>query len=68
MSISNFINTKAKAFVVFIFSLISLGIFLLSTLIASIILKQWYGIIFGIFLMLIAIPFHCIGKNIVGDI
>lgn len=63
MPILNFINTKAKAFIVFLFSLISLGIFIFTTLATSIIFKQWYGLVLGIVLMILAIPFHCIGKK-----
>lgn len=63
MSILQFLNTKAKAFVVFLFSLISLGLFILSTLFATAVCQKWHGLAIGIGLMLLAIPFHCIGKK-----
>lgn len=63
MSILQFLNTKAKAFVVFLFSLISLGLFILSTLFATAVCPKWYGLAIGIGLMLLAIPFHWIGKK-----
>lgn len=63
MSILNFLHTKAKAFVVFLFSLISLGLFIISTTFATAVCKEWYGIIVGIVLMIIAIVFHCRGKK-----
>lgn len=63
MSIVQFLNTKAKAFVVFLFSLIALGLLILSTLLATAICQKWYGLAIGIGLMLLAIPFHWIGKK-----
>lgn len=59
----NFINTKAKAFVVFLFSLASLFVFSLSTQAAVLISSKWYGIIAGVALMIAAIPFHIQGKK-----
>lgn len=63
MSILNFLNTKAKAFVVFLFSLIALVLFILSTLVATAICKESYGLIIGIALMILAILLHCAGKK-----
>lgn len=63
MSILNFLHTKAKAFVVFLFSVISIGIFIISALGATAIFKEWYGLISGIILMMLAIPFHWMGKK-----
>ena len=63
MSISNCINQKARNFTVFGFSLISLIIFPFITIIATATLKQYYGLIIGIVLMIAAIPFHCIAKK-----
>ena len=59
----NYLNTKAKAFVVFVFSLSFMGIFLLSSLLATQIFQKWYGLAAGIVMMIIAIPFHCKGKK-----
>lgn len=63
MSLKNFLHTKAKAFVVFLFSVISIGIFIVSALGAAAVLKEWYGLIPGIILMILAIPFHWMGKK-----
>ena len=52
-----------KIFIVFIYSLISLGILFLSLFASTFVFEQWYGIILGILLMLIAIPFHIKGKK-----
>ena len=60
----NFLNTKAKAFVVFVFSLSFMGIFVLSSLLATQICQKWYGLAIGIVMMIIAIPFHCKGKKV----
>ncbi len=60
----NFLNTKAKAFVVFVFSLSFMGIFVLSSLFATQICQKWYGLAIGIVMMIIAIPFHCKGKKV----
>ena len=59
----NYLNTKAKAFVVFVFSLSFMGIFVLSSLFATQICQKWYGLAIGIFMMIIAIPFHWNGKK-----
>ena len=60
----NYLNAKARAFVVFVFSLSFMGIFVLSSLVATQILQNWYGLAIGIAMMvIIAIPFHCRGKK-----
>ena len=56
-------NNKEKPFVVFLFSLIAIGIFILITLFANFICQKWYGLIVGVLLMLSAIPFHIYGKK-----
>ena len=58
-----YLNTKAKAFVVFVFLIIYLGVFILSSLWDTQICQAWSGLVIGIVMMVIAIPFHCIGKN-----
>lgn len=63
MSIINFLNSKGKPFVVFLSSLISIGLFIISTLFANLICQEWYGLIVGIILMILAIPFHILGKK-----
>lgn len=60
----NYLNTKAKAFVVFVFSLSFMGIFVLSSLFATQICQKWYGLAIGIVMTIIAIPFHCKGKKV----
>ena len=60
----NYLNTKAKAFVVFVFSLSFIGVFVLSSLFATQICQKWYGLVIGIAMMIIAIPFHCNGKKV----
>ena len=59
----NVINTKAKAFVVFLFSVISLGLLIISTQFAVIICSKWFGLIIGIILMLLAIPLHLLARK-----
>ena len=58
-----YLNTKAKAFVVFVFALSFIGIFISSSLIATEICQKWYGLAVGIALMIAAIPFHVKGKK-----
>lgn len=61
--IERFIGTKSKTFVVFLFSMISLGIFTFSTQLAVFICSTWIGLIIGILLMLLAIPMHVAAKK-----
>lgn len=63
LMLDNFINTKAKTFVVFLFSVASLGILTLSTQVAVLICSKWYGLIFGAAFMAAAIPLHILGKK-----
>ena len=59
----NFIDTKAKAFVVFLFSLASLATLALSTQIAVLLCVKWVGLIIGASFMMAAIPLHILGKK-----
>jgi len=61
--LENFINTKAKAFVVFLFSIVSLGILALSTQVAVFLCSKWYGLLVGAAFMVAAIPLHILGKK-----
>lgn len=61
--LENFINTKAKTFVVFLFSIASLGILVLSTQVAVFVCSKWYGLIVGTAFMVVAIPLHILGKK-----
>lgn len=63
MSLQRFIDTKAKAAVVFLSAVAALGGLILSTLAATAIFREWHGLAAGIVLMLAAIPFHCVGKK-----
>lgn len=63
MRMINFINTKGRAFVIFLFSLISMGIFVLSTNFAIATGYEFSGIGIAIGLMIVAIPFHILGKK-----
>lgn len=58
-----YLNTKAKAFVVFVFSLAFLGLFVLSSFLATQICQKWYGLAAGIGMMILAIPFHYNAKK-----
>ncbi len=61
--LENFINTKAKTFIVFIFSIASLGILILSTQVAVILSSKVYGLSVGVTFMIAAIPLHILGKK-----
>lgn len=63
MSILNHPDTKTKAFVVFLFSMMSIALFILSALFANAVFQELYGLIVGIALMIAAIPFHRMGKS-----
>ena len=63
MRIVDFLNTKGKASVVFLFSLICMGIFVLSANFAIATGYEFSGIGIAICLMIIAIPFHILGKK-----
>ncbi len=59
----NYFNIKVRTLIVFIFSLSFIGFFILSSLLATQIFQKWYGFATGIALMIIAIPFHRLGKK-----
>ncbi len=61
--LENFINAKAKTFVVFLFSIASLGILALSTQVAVFVCSKWYGLIVGVAFMVAASPLHILGKK-----
>lgn len=63
LNLVEFLNTKAKAVVVFLLSLISLGLFVFAGLIAVAVCSKWYGLIAAGIMMIAAIPFHCTGKK-----
>lgn len=52
------INSKARTFTVFLFSITALGILAVSTQIAVWIFSEWYSLLAGIVLMIAAIPLH----------
>ncbi len=58
-----FINTKTKAYIVFVFSAIALGIMTITTFLGTLIVPKWYGVIIGIILMLGAIPLHRLARK-----
>ena len=58
-----FIDTKGKPSIIFIFALVAMGIFSGATVFATDICGKWDGIVFGVVLMLLAIPFHIWGKK-----
>lgn len=58
-----FMKKKGKPFTFFIFSLFAYILFSLSTLFAIKVCMEWYGILIGAFLMLIAIPVHIFAKK-----
>lgn len=61
--LEDFINSKAKTFVVFLFSIASLGILALSTQVAVFLCYKGTGLIVGVVLMILAIPLHVLGKK-----
>ncbi|MDD6174148.1 MAG: hypothetical protein PUC59_00070 [Firmicutes bacterium] len=54
---------QAKAFWIFIFSLLSLGLLVISAFAASLLFREWHSLAAGIVLMILAIPFHVFGKR-----
>ena len=58
------INTNLKPIMVFLSSLVAMGIFIASTLFATSVCTKWYGLVIGFLLMLVAIPIHCFGNKI----
>lgn len=63
MSIVNFFNAKAKVFTVFVFSLVAVGLLAASVYLFATILNFPNGLLLGIIMMAVAIPFHIIGKR-----
>lgn len=60
---TNSTDTRAKTFVVFLSSLAALAVFVLATRWAVFFSAQWYGLIVGVLLMVVAIPLHMRGKR-----
>lgn len=60
----HYFNTKARPFTVLLFSWSFMGIFILSSLLATQICQKWHGFAAGIAMMILAIPFHCKGKKL----
>lgn len=56
-------NNRTKAAIVFVSALLFIGIFVLSSLLATEICQKWYGLPIGIAMMILAIPFHRLGKR-----
>lgn len=63
MALLQFLNSKCKAVIVFMFSIIAIAAFIVTTFSATLICAKWYGLIIGIFLMLAAVPCHITGKK-----
>ncbi|MBQ3547858.1 MAG: hypothetical protein IJA44_05245 [Clostridia bacterium] len=63
MSISNYINQKARNLTVFAFAVVSLIILPFVTIISTATLKEHHGVVLGVGLMIAAIPFHCFAKK-----
>lgn len=57
------IKPELKPVVVFLSSLIAMGIFVFSTLFATSVCAKWYGLVVGVALMILAIPIHCQGSK-----
>lgn len=59
-----FINSKAKAFVIFLFGIIALALMTLSSIIITAAYRFDFSCVFvGVILMVLAIPFHILGKK-----
>lgn len=63
MENSKQISINLKPIIVSPFSLIAIGLFVFSTLIATSVCEKFYGLVIGFILMLVAIPFHCLGSK-----
>ncbi|MHB8962887.1 MAG: hypothetical protein ACYC5K_07005 [Saccharofermentanales bacterium] len=59
----NFINTKAKTYIVFLFSVAALAILAFSTQVAYIFCEKANGLTVGVTFMIAAIPLHILGKK-----
>lgn len=60
----NFLNTKGKAFVIFLSSIVSLIILAAATKAAILLRPNLNGVIIGSALMVVAIPLHILGKKL----
>lgn len=58
-----FSNGKGKPFVVFAFTIIAYILFALSTIFALSICTEWYGLVIGAILMILAVPVHMFAKK-----
>ena len=58
-----FSNGKGKPFVVFAFTIIAYILFALSTIFALSICTEWYGLVIGAILMILAVPVHIFAKK-----
>lgn len=56
-------NKNTKTMIVFLFFIICLGIFIVSTHFAVIICSKWIGLLIGMAFMLLAIPMHILAKE-----
>ena len=61
--IKYFSEGKGKSFVVFIFALIAYILFAFSTIFAISICKEWYGLLVGAVLMVLAVLVHIFAKK-----
>lgn len=58
-----FSKKNGKPFVVFMFTIIAYILFALSTIFALSICTEWYGLVIGAILMILAVPVHMFAKN-----
>lgn len=58
-----FSKGKGKPFIVFLFTIIAYIMFALSTVFAMSVCTEWYGLIVGAVLMLLAVPSHIFAKK-----
>ena len=59
----NLVNNKPKTYTVYLFSVISLGIFLISVQAAVMKCSEWQGLIAGLLLMVLAVPLHLLARK-----
>lgn len=58
-----FSRGKGKPFIVFFFTIIAYILFAFSTIFANSVCKEWYGLIVGAVLMVLAVPAHIFAKK-----
>lgn len=58
-----FSKGKGKSFIVFLFTIVAYFLFVLSTVFAVSVCKEWYGLLIGAILMVIAVPAHILAKK-----